>query len=32
MVIDFIVYFSAAVVLFAVCATIVGWIKFAKQK
>lgn len=32
MIFDLIVYFSAAVVMFAVAATIVGWIRFAKKK
>lgn len=30
MVFDIVVYFSAAVVLFAVAATIVGWVKFSR--
>lgn len=32
MVLDIIVYISAAVVLFAVAATIVGWVRFSRGK
>jgi len=31
MALDIIVYFSAATVIFAVIATIVGWVRFAKK-